>query len=560
VILIRTLKTYLAKDLAKTTALAAVAFTLVMTIFAILEPLRERGLSGQQALKLFGYSLPVMVSLTLPVAALFAATIVYGRFSQDNELMAARASGICTLSLLTPAVWLGAVVTVITLALGLYIAPKLLWQSQYALKNDLRRIVYHQLKTHHYIKVGTHIFHADRAFPDSGLLVGVVGLQGDDPDNATLLVASSAVLEFAERDAQTFLIFHPTDPAVMKQYGGTIGMAAEQRIQRSELPDVFEDEPKLYDWGKLWATWHDPKASSIVARGVRKIKRDICVRRFHEDVCAEIRARGRYARLREYVPPGAGVEASDLIVRAAEAVMEGGRDGGVRLKGPAPKPATGAASRPGGAPPGVLIQQRLGLRVQREFHARQAVVRGVWDDFRKTALATIALTDVDVREGGEGPDAGRHQDQYEIGPFAVPADIIEHAERLTVEDVYDNEAAFADWPEVHEKVVGLRDYTVRRLLRKVRAEIHQRLGYGISCMLMVMLGAALGLMLRGGQILAAFVISAIPTSLVIVVLLMGRQMIGNVGVPAIRGMAAIWGGVGALAAATGYLYMVRMRR
>lgn len=558
--MIRTLKSYLAKDLAKTTAQAAVAFTLVMTVFAVLEPLRERGLSGQQALKLFGYSLPVMVSLTLPVAALFAATIVYGRFSQDNELMAARASGICTLSLLTPAVWLGAVVTLVTLALGLYIAPKLLWQSQYALKNDLRRIVYHQLKTHHYIKVGTRIFHADRAFADSGLLVGVVGLQGDDPDNATLLVASSAVLEFAERDDQTFLIFHPTDPAVLKQYGGTVGMAAEQRIQRSELPDVFEDEPKLYDWNRLWATWRDPKASSIVARGVRKIKRDICVRRFHEDLAAAIRARGRYARLREFVPPGADVEASDLVIRAAQAVLEDGGSPKVRLKGPVSKRVASTASRPREAPPGVVIQQRLGMRVQREFHAREAVVHGVWDEFRKTALATIILSDVNVREGGEAPEAGRHQDEYEIGPFAVSADIIAQAERLTVDDVYDNEAAFRNWPEVRGKIVGLRDYTVRRLLRKVRAEIHQRLGYGISCMLMVMLGAALGLLLRGGQILAAFVISAIPTSVVVVLLLMGRELIGNVGVPAIRGMVAIWGGVGALAAGTAYFYLVHMRR
>ena len=55
-----------------------------------------------------------MVSLTLPIAALFAATIIYGRFSQDNELMACRASGICTLSLLRPAVWLGVVVSIVT--------------------------------------------------------------------------------------------------------------------------------------------------------------------------------------------------------------------------------------------------------------------------------------------------------------------------------------------------------------------------------------------------------------------------------------------------------------
>ena len=86
----RTLDKYLGKDLAKATALAAVCFTLVLTVVVVIEPLRKQGLSGMQALALFGYSLPLSLSLALPVGALFAATMVYGRFAHDNELMACR--------------------------------------------------------------------------------------------------------------------------------------------------------------------------------------------------------------------------------------------------------------------------------------------------------------------------------------------------------------------------------------------------------------------------------------------------------------------------------------
>ena len=42
-------------------------------------------------------------------ATLFAATIVYGRFSQENELTACRASGVSTLSVLKPALFMGVV-------------------------------------------------------------------------------------------------------------------------------------------------------------------------------------------------------------------------------------------------------------------------------------------------------------------------------------------------------------------------------------------------------------------------------------------------------------------
>ena len=99
--MIRTIHFYLARELIKVTLLALIAFTLVLTVVAIFEPLRQQqGLAAEQVLALFGYLLPMMLSVTLPVGAMFATTIVYGRFSQDNEFIACRASGISTGSLL----------------------------------------------------------------------------------------------------------------------------------------------------------------------------------------------------------------------------------------------------------------------------------------------------------------------------------------------------------------------------------------------------------------------------------------------------------------------------
>ena len=83
--MIRTLQMYLGRELAKVTLLALASFTLVMTVFAIIEPLRKQGLAGEQVVSLVAFTLPVMLSFTLPIASLFAATIVYGRFAQDNE-------------------------------------------------------------------------------------------------------------------------------------------------------------------------------------------------------------------------------------------------------------------------------------------------------------------------------------------------------------------------------------------------------------------------------------------------------------------------------------------
>ncbi|HDY65422.1 MAG TPA: hypothetical protein ENH84_04210, partial [Phycisphaerae bacterium] len=76
--MLRTIHGYLSRELLRVTALAMVAFTLVMTVFAIMEPLRKQGLATGQVASLFIFTLPVMLSLTLPFAALFATAIVYG--------------------------------------------------------------------------------------------------------------------------------------------------------------------------------------------------------------------------------------------------------------------------------------------------------------------------------------------------------------------------------------------------------------------------------------------------------------------------------------------------
>jgi lipopolysaccharide export LptBFGC system permease protein LptF len=101
-----------------------------------------------------------------------------------------------------------------------------------------------------------------------------------------------------------------------------------------------------------------------------------------------------------------------------------------------------------------------------------------------------------------------------------------------------------------------------KLLGKVAAEMHWRIAYAVCCLLMVLIGAAMGLILRGGQILAAMAISAVPAALVIVLLLAGKELIHNPKVTwgYVLGVAIIWGGVGLMAAAVGYLYAVPMRR
>ena len=559
--MIRTLKTYLAKDLLRVTLLATAVITMVLTVLAFIEPLREQGLTGRQALKFFGYVLPFMASLTLPFAALFAATIVYGRFSQDNELMACRASGICTLTLLRPAVWLGVMVMAVTLALGMYVAPLLLGLSEKTAKNNLKQIAFRRLKKQGYVKYRGKIFHADEVVdPRRGWLRGVVGVDYSDPDNARCLVAASAKLEFQQIGGKTVAIFHPTNPAVFLQSGGSVGMEEEQRIRKGELPSM-KDKPKTYDWNRLWRTWARPQESPLITDALKQIKRQICIRRFQLDVLAEIQAHGRYDKLVEppIGPSGPrGKRAPAWIarrpapmrveIRARQARLRAGRN--LVLLTPPGSPQ----------PRGVFVRELVGRRLKRELMARELRVRAVWDHLQPRPTVGLSFIDVKARYPHETWEEARTMDRDESGPFAVPAAIVAATDTIELEDLYADPQQFEDLPGIVDMIADLRSYTVHKLLCKVQAEIHQRLAYGLSCMFMVMLGAALGLLLRGGQMLAAFAISAVPGLTVVAMIMVGRHLISNPNVPAGYGIAAIWGGLGLLVAVTLYLYAVPMRR
>ncbi|MCK4623746.1 MAG: LptF/LptG family permease, partial [Phycisphaerae bacterium] len=208
----------------------------------------------------------------------------------------------------------------------------------------------------------------------------------------------------------------------------------------------------------------------------------------------------------------------------------------------------------------VLVRQYSGGRLKRRLWSASAYVRAVWDEDRSVAFVTVVLNDVTIVSAGERIENAQHRGRYDISSLAVPAEIVAQSEGIDPNDLYENTDNYTDSPKVRNMIAGVHEGIIPRIRSKVCAEMHQRLAYGISCLLMVMLGAALGLVFRGGEALVAFAISAGPASAVIVLMLMGKQLIANPGVPEGYGIAVIWGGIAAMAGATAYVYAVAMRR
>jgi len=543
---IKTLHLYLSRELMKVTALALVAFTLVMTVFAIIEPLRKEGLASNQVAALFGYTVPIMVSLTFPIAALFAATIVYGRFAQDNEMMACRASGISTLVLLGPALALGGIVTVTTLALSNFVSPKMASLAELAVKANVRGIAYRRLRTRNYVKWGRYVVHADHVDPDQDMLRGVVAADTGKSGDVRLLAASTAYAYFSTREGETFVTISLINP-VGGQTGTnspTIAQEASQPLEWGPLPNPAREDPSWYNWGKLLRARRHPTENAGIRHELKKIRRRICHNMLAQEVAEAINAGNSYDHLRD--------QQKQYVIRAAGAQLD------------SPEAVMLFSDTANEASP-----QRVSVTILRNGKPRQSIHADAgrvetstsWSPTAGTSLVTIKLRGgVSVRQIEPEGEHQQRRSGWTVGQLGVPEHIVRKTEAIGLEDIIMQPGKFTSNRKIHENIESLVTSEVKRLTNRITAEMHVRIAYGLSCLLLVAMGAALGLIFRGGQIVSAFAICVIPAAMTIVMIIMGKEMIRNRDVPTIFGLAAIWGGIAALLLADICVYVHLMRR
>jgi hypothetical protein len=102
----------------------------------------------------------------------------------------------------------------------------------------------------------------------------------------------------------------------------------------------------------------------------------------------------------------------------------------------------------------------------------------------------------------------------------------------------------------------------RRLLRdqlkqhnSIMSEIQSRLSFSLSCLVLVLVGACLGMMFRSGNFLSAFAVSVVPALLSIVLIVSGQHTAENIpwnidrnfSDPLKLGLTLIWSGNAAVA-------------
>ncbi|MFP4053374.1 MAG: LptF/LptG family permease [Phycisphaerae bacterium] len=542
--MIRTLHGYIGRDLIKVMLQALIAFTLVMMVFVIFEPLRKQGLAGDQVLRLFVYTLPGLISLTLPIAALLAATFVYGRFSQDNELLACRASGIGTLSLLKPALGLGLAVTVLTLLLSSIVAPLLAQMGAAAAEQNIRRILFHKIKSEGHFKHSKWLLHAESVDEKRGMLYGVVGADMKPTGDARLLVASSAEVQFRKYGARTYVAVLLKDSVETSTAADNVIQLGEVRFESPPLPPFASEateEVSSYSWKRLLAMRADPSEHPRITTGLKDVRQHILHNNAVTDVTETISAG------KPYELTGSG-EAYKVRAPAAEVVgyNEAKLLAGVDAQGN-PRPVEVEVHRGG------MLRQRI--------TADSGTVTANWSVMSDASFLSLRLSgNVVVRFLGRAEDHVQRRDDWRVGKLRIPEPIIEEVGDISLQDIYNNPQRYTRQKDILKAVTYLTEVALNKIIAEIEAELHGRAAYGVSCFLMVAMGAALGLMFKGGQLISAFALAAIPGGTMLIMIIMGQQLMTNPDVPQGLGGLAIWGGVVLLAVADVVLYVRHMRQ
>jgi lipopolysaccharide export system permease protein len=516
-----TLHRYIFREVIKVFILATVALTLMMSLGSILRPVQEFGVGPGQVVRLMVYFLPITLTFVLPMAALFATTLVYGRLANDNELDACRASGISILTLIYPGFILAVIVATANLLLSFYVMPAFIHQAEKSLKNDARQILFRNIQRKGYYSLpgSRYRIYADNADIHNNVLSGVVAVDMTSSGLIKRIVTAETakvvfdphqnINEVRINAHNTFQMgpgedagFFAEDLSLVTEFGALLGddiqfKRIDQMKQIRQNPMLFEDVARLAR--RVYAQFTAELLAQQINEGLASSEKKP-FKLFNDKQVVEFSAKSCTLK-----------DESCLILADDVTIREWPVSGDI--------------------PPRTLRCQKAFLNIEGD-----------------EISPTLTLDIQNAKWISADPQAQENfLARQIIRGLVMPASVTDN---FKTNDIFNEispkaiSAALRDGPD--KRLITLQNSLQRKIsrtLNSIGSEINSRLVFGIGCITIIMIGIGLGIVLKGGHLLTAFAASAAPALALVSCIMMGKNINQNPSSTMFLGIPIMWAGL-----------------
>jgi hypothetical protein len=311
--------------------------------------------------------------------------------------------------------------------------------------------------------------------------------------------------------------------------GGSQFLLEQAQFGPVEMGSPIRENTKFMDVGQLKQLLAEPESSRKLQAMVGQFIRDEQRRRYFADIQKSLAD----PSLRSF-----------RFISEREALTVGGADLDVRSRGPE-----------------LVIQPKTDPDTQRVTVIWESGGQVVSKDAAKQVRITVEPLDPDL----ESPEERRmlvKATQYDV---IVEADEDPTAHEKfprtiniplpqNLRELEDNDVPYY----LHSRNASQQDqktlkFAYDKLIASIRAELHARISFAVSCIFLVLLGCALGMISRSGNFLSAFAVSVIPALLCIALIVTGQHTCENTPKNTGLGLWLIWSGNLATATLAGVL-------
>lgn len=523
-----TLQRYVFRELFRVFLLATIGLTLILSLGGVLGPVQEYGVGPRQVLHILLYFMPITLTFVLPMSALFASALTYGRFASDNELDACRASGVSLFTMVYPGLVLAILVAIANLLLSFHVMPYFVHLAEKSLKADAKQILFRNIQRRGFYKMPSDeplLIYADNVDPQRDTLSGIVVVQSQRGAIRDIRTADAAKVHFDSQENANQVTLEVYGLHQMAQAGGT-GGTMEFGSFRVDFGSLLGDDIKFKKVDEI----KQIRANLMLFDPVGRVARTA-----YKQLATEVLARDLSEKLRSPTGDAYELRGRDRSVRFTASRCALRDEGNIDLLGP------------------IRVEEydSLSGRHLRTLRCDDKATIHVDDELTGPGLSLVLYSPrVEV--------TGQLVVREIVSGLALPTPLQQSLHRAGVLEtvVPQGAAAILQGPPT-SMLAALQkqlEREMRRTLVDIEAEMNSRLVFGIGCVPMILIGIGLGIINRGGHLLSAFGASCVPAAVLVVTIISGKRLTGNLSSEGLSGTAIMWAGLAALTVLAAVIY------